>query len=268
MAQSGEQPVTGGNMTPVVRVGKTIRRQAGPWSPTVQHLLRHLEDKGFDGAPRALGSDERGREMLPYIEGEVGFFDATGTDPPGLWSDQTLVEAATMLRGFHDATIDFVPPDPACWQLVYPDPGQHDVICHNDFAPYNCVFDGGHIRAVIDFDTAGPGPRRWNVALAAYRFVPLVPDEALASFGLSQPVDQASRLRLFCDDYGLAERHAFVDLVVTRIEAILSMLLDGAAAGNEAFQRHLDEGGPIEGYERDRNHVHRHAHDLQAAIDA
>lgn len=259
--------MTGGNMTSVVRVGDTIRRQAGPWSSTVQHLLRHLEHKGFDGAPRALGFDERGREMLSRIEGEAGFFDALGTNPPGLWSDETLVEAATMLRRFHDATVGFVPPEPACWQFAHPDPRQHDVICHNDFAPYNCVFDGGYLRAVIDFDTAGPGPRRWDVALAAYRFVPLVPDDALASFGLSRPVNQAGRLRLLCDAYGLADRLSFVDLIATRIEAILSMLLEGAAAGNEAFQRHLDEGGHIEGYERDRDHVRRHAHDLQAVIE-
>ena len=34
-------------------------------------LLDHLERVGFSGAPRYLGSDERGREVLSYIPGEA-----------------------------------------------------------------------------------------------------------------------------------------------------------------------------------------------------
>jgi len=35
------------------------------------------------------------------------------------------------------------------------------------------VFRKGMPVALIDFDTAHPGPRIWDVAYAAYRFVPL-----------------------------------------------------------------------------------------------
>src|SRR4051794_23239511 len=55
-----------------VRVGQTVRRTGNSWSPAVLDLLRHLDREGFAGAPRALGFDEQGREMLTYIEGEVG----------------------------------------------------------------------------------------------------------------------------------------------------------------------------------------------------
>ena len=54
-----------------MRVGDTVRRATGPWTPAVHALLRHLESVGFDAAPRVLGVDERGREVLTYLEGET-----------------------------------------------------------------------------------------------------------------------------------------------------------------------------------------------------
>jgi hypothetical protein len=48
-----EIPLDGGNMSSgVVRVGDTVRRPAGPWTPTVHALLGHLHAAGFRGAPR------------------------------------------------------------------------------------------------------------------------------------------------------------------------------------------------------------------------
>jgi hypothetical protein len=41
-------------MTDVVRAGGTVRRSAGPWTPNVHALLRHLRDRGFDKAPALL----------------------------------------------------------------------------------------------------------------------------------------------------------------------------------------------------------------------
>ena len=58
-----EIPLIGGNTSTVVRVGDTVRRNVGPWTPAVHALLRHLEYIGFTGAPRVLGLDERGREV-------------------------------------------------------------------------------------------------------------------------------------------------------------------------------------------------------------
>jgi hypothetical protein len=67
---AGEKALlTGGRITQgVVRVGNTVRRPTGPHTPFVHSLLRHLEEVGFDGAPRVLGIDEQGREILTFIE--------------------------------------------------------------------------------------------------------------------------------------------------------------------------------------------------------
>jgi hypothetical protein len=189
-----EIPLHGGNVTPVVRVGETVRRATGPWSPAVHGLLRHLEVNGFDAAPRVLGIDEKGREILTYIPGEVGWYPLLTS----MWSDETLVAAARLLRRFHNATIGYVPPPGATWQLAYPGRERPDVICHNDFAPYNVVFADGLPRALIDFGNAGPGPRIWDIAYAVFTFV-LLSEEA-------PPGPRGRRLRLFCDVYGLEQR--------------------------------------------------------------
>ena len=67
-----ETRLRGGRVTKdVVRVGDTVRRPTKASSPFVRDLLSHLNAHGFDGAPRYLGVDERGREMFSYLEGEV-----------------------------------------------------------------------------------------------------------------------------------------------------------------------------------------------------
>ena len=68
-----EEPLLGGDVTEgVVRVGNTVRRPVNPQSPAIQAYLDHLEQAGFVAAPRFLGIDARGREVLTFIEGEIG----------------------------------------------------------------------------------------------------------------------------------------------------------------------------------------------------
>ena len=52
---------------------------------------------------------------------------------------------------------------------------------------------GGHPVALIDWDFAAPGPRAWDVAFAAYRFVPLVSDQAAVGLGVVLPVVRPGR---------------------------------------------------------------------------
>ena len=49
-------------------MGDTVRRPAGPWTPAVHALLHHLEAAGFEAAPRALGLDSEGREVVSYAD--------------------------------------------------------------------------------------------------------------------------------------------------------------------------------------------------------
>ncbi|GAB3999944.1 hypothetical protein GCM10029992_30210 [Glycomyces albus] len=100
-----EIPLIGGNTSTVVRLGDTVRRNTGPWTPAVHALLRHLHTAGFTGAPRPLGIDEHDREVLSFVEGEPGKYPLA----PHWTTDETLVAVGKMLRMFHDAQYSFQP---------------------------------------------------------------------------------------------------------------------------------------------------------------
>lgn len=76
-----------------------------------------------------------------------------------------------MLRGYHDAVSDF--PIDENWQPIDNTPQPFEVICHNDFAIYNIIFNHKLPVGIIDFDNAGPGPRLWDIAYTLYTCVPL-----------------------------------------------------------------------------------------------
>nr|WP_272907641.1 phosphotransferase [Paenibacillus xylanexedens] len=90
-----------------------------------------------------------------------------------MWSNETLVGIALLLRRFHDATEGSTLITKGKWQLSYIDDREHEVICHNDTALYNVVFQKGAPLALIDYDMAGPGPRMWDIAYSLYTSVPL-----------------------------------------------------------------------------------------------
>ena len=75
MAEAGKETILrarGAGGSGVQRQGNVVLRPASPWTPTVHSLLKHLEEVGFTGAPRVVGSGfaPDGREALTYIEGE------------------------------------------------------------------------------------------------------------------------------------------------------------------------------------------------------
>ncbi|AUG82083.1 aminoglycoside phosphotransferase [Kitasatospora sp. MMS16-BH015] len=226
-----------GGVNRVVREGGLVRRPAGPWSPTVQRLLGHLRAVGFAGAPRPYGLSADGTaELVEYLPGTVGHdFSA-----PELHTEASLVAAARLLRGLHDATAAFARQPDELWQLPSREPAE--VICHGDAATYNTVFRDGLPTGFIDFDTAHPGPRLWDAAYTAYRFVPLyAPDEV----GLSLPVAQAQRrLALFTEAYGLSasDSAALPGTAAARLRALVDWMREQAGAGHPAFARHLAEG--------------------------
>lgn len=142
-----EIPLKGGNVSTVVRVADTVRRNIGPWTPSVHALLRHLEKVGFTGAPRVHGIDEHGREVLSYVEGECGEYPLA----PHWVTDEALVTVATMLRMFHDAQQGFEPPPGGVWRSFGPPPPDSEVVCHHDAAPHNVVWrpDGTDRKSVV-----------------------------------------------------------------------------------------------------------------------
>lgn len=136
---SKEEVLKGGNVNHIVRMANTVRRPIGYWSPNVHELLKHLEKQGYEGAPKFLGIDDSGREILTFISGEVAGNNYPNLEPY-MWTDETLVGLAHLIRRFHDVTTVFRPNMEDRWQLSYADDAEHEVICHNDAALYNVVF--------------------------------------------------------------------------------------------------------------------------------
>jgi hypothetical protein len=204
-----EIPLAGGNVNEqVVRTGDTVRRSQSNTSPTVHKLLEHLEQNNFEGAPRFLGIDEQQREVLSYLEGETGV-------PEYLWQeDQPIIECAKLLKRYHDATASFTKDLSLPWGIVYPDHNRHEVICHNDFAPYNFIYRSKQPYAVIDFDLIGPGPRLRDIAYAAYWLTPLsFNSEDMLEYTAADINNGNRRLRLFCDTYGIELNDELLDML-------------------------------------------------------
>ncbi len=142
----------------VVRVGDTVRRPPGPNAQLGRDVLLHLERTGFDAAPRWLGVDAQGRDMLSWIEGET-FADRSRLhpyigDPPErvAFSDEQLVAVFALLRRYHDSF-------------------REELVCHGDFGPWNLVWHDGLPVALIDFDQAHAGDAAEDVAYALRMFV-------------------------------------------------------------------------------------------------
>lgn len=210
-----EIPLAGGDVNVgvdvVVRMGDTVRRPAGPHTPAVHALLAHFETVGFDGAPRARGLDERGREILTFVPGDPGLSPLPG-------GDEVVDALGRLLRALHDAQDGFVAPAGAVWHAPPLTPlGEPDVVCHNDLFPPNVILRSGVPAAVIDWDFALPAPRLYDVASAANFWVPLAHAEHAALWGLTNE-RAGERLRVLCDGYGLGrdDRRALLDVVEHR----------------------------------------------------
>jgi hypothetical protein len=228
-----EIPLRGGNVSSgVVRVGDTVRRPAGPWTPAVHALLGHLHAVGFRGAPRPLGLDERGREVLEFIPGAVVWPDHVRL----LDHDDDLRAVARLIREFHDAVASFRPPPGAHWQHLIPAEGS-DMIAHHDLAPWNLVI-GEHRWAFIDWDTAAPGSWLWDLAYAMHGFVPLSANPGYRRGSASR------RVRLLADEYGLtpAQRELLVPMLARRTRAMHEFLARQAAVGAEPWAALWREG--------------------------
>jgi len=169
----------------VVRVGQTVRRPAQPQSAAVADYLEHLRAVGFDGAPRFLGRDRSGRDVLDFLVGDVP------GDPPEPWAaeEDLLASVGVLLRRLHEASAayaadrEFAAPPGASW-FTFPLPSgvavdelpvepAPELVSHKDVTPQNVVVREGCALGLVDFDMAGPTTRLVDVYNTAVHWVPL-----------------------------------------------------------------------------------------------
>ncbi len=202
----------GAGSTGVQRRGDVVLRPAGPWTPTVHSLLRHLEDLGFAGSPRVVGSGfaADGRETVSYIEGEF--------TQPGPWTLEGAAGVGRLLRELHEATAYYRPPPEAIWPPWFGRSlgGPRRVIGHCDVAAWNIVTRSALPVALIDWEYAGPVDPLVELAQACWLNAKLHGDDVTELEGLPPLADRARQLRAIVDAYGLSveQRRGFVDRII------------------------------------------------------
>lgn len=220
-----EIPLRGGSVGEVVRLGDTVRRAPKARAEFVHRLLRYFEDRGWPGAPRFLGMDARGREILTYLDGHVPCAGQASVRAP-----ENLVAIARLMRQFHDLT--------AGTALA----GDQEVVCHNDLSPKNTVYAAeapiARPIAFIDWDLAARGARIHDVAHMCWQYLNLGP-------GTDDIAEAASRLRLICDTYGLRERPAVIDTILWWQQRCRRGIDAGADDGDAAMVA-LREAGAVD----------------------
>jgi hypothetical protein len=261
----GEEIVLAGgvaNAGAVVRVGDTVRRPAGPTSASVQALFAYLRAAGFDGVPEPLGTDDRGREMLSYIPGDVP------VPPYPAWAlaDDTLASVARLLRRYHEAAAGF---DPGGWpwSTELADPAGGPIVIHGDVCPENVVFRGGEAVALLDFDFAGPGRPLSDVASTISMWAPLR-DPRTVEPGRAA-LDPFTRAAVFCRAYGVtaAERAQLIAMWPRMRRAGIAFVRWHVDAGEPAFVEMWRAAGGEEGERRNLTWIEDNLERLRRSLE-
>ncbi|WP_223291046.1 phosphotransferase [Streptomyces avicenniae] len=231
LVADGLRPLPGGLVNEVVRSGSTVRRWPGERAAYVHDLLRWFARRGWSGAPRYLGMDDDGREVLGFVPGEAALTDARQRE---VRAPEALAAVVRLVRAFHDLTAGT------------PLSEGGDVVCHNDLSPRNTVYAPGTSRpvALIDWDLAGPGERVHDVAHLCWQFLGLGP-------GVRDVPGAARAVRAVCEAYGEVGGRALtaadvVGNVLWWQERCARGIEAGADGGDAAMVRLRERGVPDE----------------------
>lgn len=204
----------------VERVGRTVRRPMGPWTPAVHEFLGYLAEAGLRGIPTVEGTDAT-HEILTYVPGRGVPMDRE------IVLDNVLVEAVTWLRDFHDIAEGFRPTEPRHWRRGEEELAADQIVCHNDPGIYNWIIEGGHFVAMVDWDMAAPGRPIDDLAFLAWTALPF-----------DRPHDEDEvlrRLDLLVDAYGEWGPRAVLAAVADRMQLACARIEAGQRAGDPAM---------------------------------
>ncbi|WP_421740571.1 phosphotransferase [Cellulomonas sp.] len=224
-----EIPLPGGNVGGAVRVGDTVRRPTGPWTPAVHDLLDYLAAAGLPRIPRVLGIDDRDREILTFLPGRVLDIGRETL------SDAQVRSAMHWLREYHAVVAGF-PRDRRRWRFVARALEPGEIVCHHDSAMYNMAFDGDELAGVFDWDVAGPGIPLDDVAMFSWNSAVLFPD--------ADAEEVAHVLRTIADGYGDLDPHVVLDHVIVRMTSAADRIAAAQAEGDPGMLRLGEIGEP------------------------
>ena len=220
----------------VSRTGATSFASAIPYAdrseagaPPRTPCCCHLEAVGFKGAPRFLGVDSQGREVLSYIPGTA----VVEPYPDWALTDEALVSVAELLRAYHDAASTF-DPSPYSWAPSPPDGFAGDIVTHNDVEARQRRLPRRSGSRAHRLRPRRPGSRAWDVACAARLWAPLRPDIHISDARRRRKFE---RFRLFVDSYGMndSDRLKVAEGVGQNYKWFYHLIKTNAASGHAAF---------------------------------
>lgn len=248
-----------GHMADVVWLDDHVVRSRAPWSDATHAVLRYLEEQGYAGAPRLVDADGP-HEVLSFVPGK-----SLPPDFDGYRDDETLATIAAAIRSLHQALGGFRPPEGVEFPRMPGAPCSGPFGCHNDLAPWNTIMDGQAFTGFVDWDLVTLATPAWDIAYAAWCFVPLYADDA--TFG--DIGERGRRLALFLDAVGLSvtERRGIIELIRRRQRCAYDTVEQWGRAGVPGFDRLYEQhlhGGALD----DLAWLDRHREHLWHAIGA
>ncbi len=162
-----------------------------------------------------------------------------------------MASAARLLRRLHDASQAWTPPYDAVWAA--PEVAGDDLVyCHGDPGPWNFVWKDNTAVGLIDWDYLHPGPRLDDIAYALRWFAPMRCDEHAKTWHHFPEVpDRRHRIAVFLDAYGDLPAFDVVDAVIARMAAVIELVSELAAKGQEPQRTWVLDGA----LERDREEI-------------
>lgn len=232
------ESLSGGRENKIFRITDKVIRPSGIWTPFVHHFLNFLIEEGVNYVPKPYGINENGEEILAYVQGEVYNYPL----PRFMLQDHMIISSAKLLKNYHKVSSSYIEKITKndAWMLAPSFP--IEVMCHGDFAPYNTTIVDGEAYGIIDFDTVHPGPKMEDIAYAIYRWVPFsIPSNFNDHLSIDEQVKKA---KLFLDTYGVKfeERKSLAQMMILRLENLVTYIKSQAEIGNQDFQKNIEEG--------------------------
>jgi Ser/Thr protein kinase RdoA (MazF antagonist) len=154
------------------------------------------------------------------------------------------------------------------WRTEEPTTESATVVCHNDFAPYNCVYsrETREPYAIIDFDHAEAGTRAWDLAYALYRFVPLCSAEHGSALG-APVLNVCARTRIFLEAYGeYAGARVDTETVIRRLTVLIQYTTSAAQVAGSVNATRIGDEGHVQRYLDDLAFLETEAPQLASAF--